>query len=233
MIRSALILLMTLMPLAAMAGPWPREAGRSFLSLSTERDVEGNRYTGLYGEYGLAATTLGLELGRSGAGELSAVVWAQRSLDDGTGPHRLSLSAGAGVIRRQDRVLPVVQGTLAWGRGFEGWAGGGWMTAQLTARAAGGPDLPEDRRGTAAARAFRIAETTLKADLTLGLRPTERLRVVNSLWLEDRRDAELTAKLASSLVFPITGPAHLEVGLVQPLRGPAERAVRLGVWLDF
>ncbi|TGN57100.1 hypothetical protein E4L95_13525, partial [Paracoccus liaowanqingii] len=134
MMRSLFVLLLCLTPLAAAAGPWPREPGQTFLSLSVERDVEGNRYASLYGEYGLAATTLGLEVGRSGQGDLSAVVWAQRSLDDGQGPHRVSLSTGAGVVRRQDRTLPVAQGTLAWGRGFEGPAGGGWMTAQLTAR---------------------------------------------------------------------------------------------------
>lgn len=226
MIRSALILI--LLPLTAVAGPWPREAGQTFLSISAERDRQGSRYTGLYGEYGLSArVTLGIELGRTDLGEASAVIWAQRALDDGTGPNRFSLSSGLGAIRRDGQMRPVAQGALAWGRGFDNPLGQGWMTGQVLIRVTGGMDAVQQ------APAFRITDSTIKTDLTLGLRPTDRLMVINSLWLEAPREGQGTAKLASSVVVDPGGSVMIELGLVQPLHGPAERSVRLGGWLEF
>lgn len=229
MIRPLLILMMMLAPAMAAAGPWPREVGRTFLSMTVERDVEGSSYTSLYAEYGLAPRlTLGADLGRTDLGEASAVIWAQRALDDGTGPNRFSLATGLGAIRRDGRFHPVAQGSLGWGRGFANRMGEGWMSAQVQVRVTGGMD-PEASTGSA----FRITDSTLKTDLTLGLRPTDRLMVINSLWLEAPREGRGTAKLASSVVMDPGGPIKVELGLVQPLHGPAERAVRLGGWLEF
>jgi len=92
---------------------------------------------------------------------------------------------------------------------------------------------PDPRVEPSFAASFLTAERVIKADLTLGLRPRDGLMVINSLWVEDRQDEELSVKLAPSLVFDIPGPAQIELGLVAPLQGRAERAIRLGSWIEF
>ena len=57
--------------------------------------------------------------------------------------------------------------------------------------------------------------------------------MVNQLRLEARKGTDFSATLASSVVYDLTGPARLEVGLVAPLAGPSEPAIRIGTWLEF
>lgn len=233
MLRSVLCLVLLFAPALATAGPWPREAGRTFLSFSSERDRSGNRYSSLYGEYGLTSrVTLGVDIGQSGQGDLTALVWTQRPLDDGEGPNRFGLQAGAGLVQRDQQTLPLVQAALSWGRGFEDWLGGGWMTAQILVRLTA---RPEDAASSPIplAGGFEMAERTAKSEMTLGLRPRKGLMVINSLLLEDRTDAAFSVRLASSLVFDVSAPLKLEVGLVQPLHGEAERSVKLAGWIEF
>ncbi|MFN4060166.1 MAG: hypothetical protein ACK4IA_05365 [Paracoccus hibiscisoli] len=231
MIRYVLMLAL-LLPLSAQAGPWPREVGQTFLSLSGERNRAGASYASAYGEYGLTPrSTLGVELGRT-TGETTAILWWQRALDDGQGVHRIALQSGVGAVRRGDDLLPLAQGALSWGRGFDRW-GGGWMTAQILARMTGGAPDPRGPDMPSLAASFLTAKRVVKADLTLGLRPRDGLMVINSLWLEDRQDEGFAARLAPSLVFDAPGPIQIELGVVQPLTGRAEQAVRLGTWLEF
>ena len=75
----------------AQAGPWARDAGHSFIALTGEYDRAGNSHAGFYAEYGLARRrTLGLEISHTDVGETSAMVWYQKSLDDGEGPNNTS-----------------------------------------------------------------------------------------------------------------------------------------------
>ncbi|MFN4100665.1 MAG: hypothetical protein ACK4GT_12895 [Pararhodobacter sp.] len=233
MFRSALILVLMLAPALAAGGPWPREVGQTFLSLSSERDRAGNSYSSIYAEYGLRdRLTFGAEIGRNGVGDVTALVWAQRPLDDGEGPNRFSLQTGAGVLRRGDQTLPMAQGALYWGRGIEGWMGGGWMSAQMLVRmTAAQPDAAP--APVSLAGGLQMTERLVKSELTLGLRPRDRLMVINSLFLEDSADAAFSARLASSLVFDVRGALKIELGAIQPLRGEAERAVKLGSWIEF
>ncbi|TNH40590.1 hypothetical protein [Paracoccus haeundaensis] len=229
MIRLVLFLALML-PAAVQAGPWPREAGRTFLSLSGERNRADSSYASAYAEYGLTPrTTLGMELGRADQAETSAVLWLQRALDDGQGPNRFAMQSGAGVIRRDDLALPVVQGALSWGRGFDR----GWITAQVLAKMTGSAPDPRAPMRPSFAASFLTAERVIKTDVTLGLRPRDGLMVINSLWLEHPQDEEYSARLMSSLVFDVPGPVKVELGMVNPLSGPSEQAVRLGTWLEF
>ena len=229
MIRLVLLLAL-IMPIGVQAGPWPREVGRTFLSLSGERNRADSTYASAYAEYGLTPrTTLGVELGRADQAETSAILWLQRALDDGQGPNRFAMQSGVGVIRRDAYTLPVVQGALSWGRGFDK----GWITAQALAKMTGSaPDTRAPVRPSFAA-SFLTAERVVKTDVTVGLRPRDGLMVINSLWLEHPQDEGYSARLMSSVVFNVPGPVQVELGMVNPLSGPAEQAVRLGTWLDF
>lgn len=219
----------------AHAGPWPREEGRAFVALSGERDRDGNAYAGLYAEYGLSRRrTLGLEVSRTNVGETSALVWYQKSLDDGEGPNRISYAVGAGAIRRGGDLLPVSQAALMWGRGITGIWDGGWVTAEGRVKVTGEMERTTAGEGLSrVAYAYLTPKAILKLDVTLGLRPTERLAVVNQLRLESGKDSDLSAKIASSVVYDLGGPASLEAGIVAPLAGPSEAAIRVGTWLEF
>jgi hypothetical protein len=224
-----------LLAVSGHAGPWPREAGHSFVSLSGERDADGNSYTGLYAEYGLSRRrTLGLEVSHTNVGETTAMVWYQKSLDSGEGPNRLSYSMGLGAIRRNGELLPLSQAALMWGRGFSGPWEGGWLGAEARVKVAGKAEEVTVRDGlTQVEYAYLTPDITTKLDLTLGLRPTPSWVLVNQVRLEARQDSDFSAKLASSVVYDLAGPARLEIGFVAPLAGPSEPAVRIGTWLEF
>ncbi|MDQ1900172.1 hypothetical protein RAH32_06920 [Paracoccus sp. WLY502] len=217
------------------AGPWPREAGHFFISLSGERDDGGNSYMGLYTEYGLSRRrTVGLEVSHTNVGETSAMLWYQKSLDSGEGPNRLSYAMGVGAIRRDGELLPLSQAALMWGRGFSGPWDGGWLSAEARVKVAGKTEEVTGRQGLSSIQyAYLTPEIVSKLDLTIGLRPTPFWAVVNQLRLEARKDTDFSAKLATSVVYDLTGPARLEIGLVAPLAGPSEPAVRIGTWLEF
>lgn len=216
---------------AATAGPWPREVKTTFLSLSTERDRDDNSYTGLYGEYGLTPRqTLGFELGHTNQGESSAMVWLQHALDDGKGANRYSIAAGIGAIDRDGELLPVGQIAANWGRGIERLPGGGWLTIEGRVKVAGKMESAGDARGEVS---YLTPEMTVKAEVTLGMRPTERMMFINQIRFEDRDDSDFSAKFASSVVHDLIGPAKIEVGVIAPVTGPGETAIKIGTWLQF
>lgn len=219
----------------AQAGPWPREAGHSFIALTGEHDRAGNSHAGLYAEYGLARRrTLGLEVSHTDVGETSAMVWYQKSLDGGQGANKLSYAMGFGAIRRNGEVLPLSQAALMWGRGFSGLWDGGWLTAEARVKVAGKTEEVTVREGLSQVEyAYLTPEIVTKLDLTVGIRPTPSWALVNQLRLESRKDSDFSAKIASSVVYDLTGPARLEVGLVAPVTGPTEPAIKLGTWLEF
>lgn len=225
-------LLLAVLAGAVEAGPWPREAGTHFLSLSAERDRDGNSYAGLYGEYGFsAATTIGYEFGGTNVGETTGILWLQRPLGGADRDDRLTLALGAGFISRNGEVGPVGLAAAAWGRGFEGFLGGGWITAEgrvlLAAR------LAADNGLSASALALLTPEATAKADLTIGLRPRSGMMLINQLRLEQRHEADFTARFAGSVVQDLAGPVKLELGAILPLTGPGEHALKIGTWLEF
>lgn len=233
------VLMLILAGSAAEAGPWPRAPGTKFLSLSVERDRELNSYTGLYAEYGMdARNTLGFELGHTNVGETSAMIWWQRALDDGSGPNRWVVSMGLGGFSRDGHTDPVGQIGAAWGRGFEGFMGGGWMSVETRVKfAASQTEIEEEEEENVVyegdALTYLTPEVTAKAEATLGLKPFAGIMFINQLRLEHRDDTGFSSKLATSVVRDLGGPAKLELGLVAPISGPGEAAIRLGTWLEF
>ena len=234
-VACCLSLILVLLAQAAAAGPWPRAEDAVFVALSTERDRDDNSYSSLYAEYGLGPrSTLGFELGHTDVGETTAMLWYQKSLDGGQGPYRLSYSMGFGAIRRDGEILPLSQAALMLGRGFSGPWDGGWMTVEARVKVAGKTEEITVRKGlTQVEYAYLTPEIVGKLDLTVGIRPRPAWALVNQLRLETRKDSDFQAKLASSVVYDIPGPARLEMGVVGPLAGPSEPAIKIGTWLEF
>jgi len=226
------------------ASPWARGKRGVFLSLSGERDHEGNGYLGLYGEYGLSPRdTLGFELGRASGGESSAMIWWQRSLDQGAGPDRWVVSAGGGVLKRGGDYLPLAQVGVGWGRGWDALPllralhGGGWLSVEARYRVAlrwkDGEAWSELASQGAGLFSYLTPEATAKAELTFGWHTTDTMMLINQLRFEDRTDTGFSASLATTVVRDLAGPVRLEVGAVLPLSGAGETAVRIGTWVEF
>jgi len=229
---------------SAVAGPWPREEKGVFLSFSGERDVQGNAYSSLYAEYGLRPRlTLGLELGRSSGGETSAMFWLQRALDRGEGPNRFSAALGMGGLERRGEYLPLAQIAVGWGRGFDSLPvlrrvpRGGWLSVEVRYKIAGAmkdeAEIAELAARGAGLLSYLTPESEAKAELTLGWHAGESLMLIGQVRAEEREDSGFGAKLAVTAVRDLIGPARLELGMIEPLSGPGERAVKLGLWVAF
>ena len=59
------------------------------------------------------------------------------------------------------------------------------------------------------------------------------LMLVNQLRLEERDDTGFSSKLVVSVVGDLLGPAKLELGVIGPLSGQGEQAIKIGTWFEF
>ena len=211
----------------AQPGPWPREAGTGFLSLShsvtedrsqTGRPVSG--YSALYGEFGMGAgLTLGLDAGRGDRyGDWSAILFLRRALDDGRRPRRISVELGIGGLGADGvKAQPLLRPGLSLGRGLATAWGPGWATLDSLVEY-----RPEG--GTAA----------LKADLTLGLRPDPDRMLILQVQSGDYPGSAPYLRLTPAYVHRLGRSAtFLEIGLKAGLVGERTRGLKIGLWRRF
>jgi len=237
---AAVLVLWLLMPSSLLAGPWPRETGTHFLSVSGEfwesnlPDIP-HYYGSLFYEYGLSerltlATKLemGSEAGTSGDLRLGV------SLVSGK-PYALSLEMAVGLrdIYRflivYDATLPVDlrarfgQVGLAYGRGFQLAGRNAWLATELTAIAP--LDEPEPALG--------LGGTVWKWDTTLGLKFDNGLMLLGQVFASRDQHGDGLIKLAPGLAIPVGDRHHVEIGLRLPTASPESRALALGIWREF
>ncbi|MGC9370960.1 MAG: hypothetical protein ACP5DX_15590 [Paracoccaceae bacterium] len=211
----------------AQPGPWPREAGTGFLSLShsvTEDRARAGRpvsgYSAVYGEFGLGrARTLGLDAGRGDRyGDWSAILFFRRALDDGRGRHRFALEfglGGMGADGMQSQAL--LRPGLSWGRGLETALGPGWAALDSFV------EYRLDDRNAA-----------LKADLTLGLKPRPGQMLILQVQSGDYPGADPYLRLVPSYVRRLgRSGTYLEIGLKAGLAGEETQGLKIGLWHRF
>lgn len=259
MLRLALILVFGLcLPGCGWAGAWPQGKGNLFLSfgyewtttrddlyfLAGERHYDDGRLVGttsfnsfgygsIYGEYGLTdRLSLGIDAGEEDAPHtFQWIAFAAYALTPAD--WRLKASAELGWGRREFPADPKDRATLrdlrdggtevVWrpglslGYGFAtGW-GGGWATL----------DLRQEQRQTR-------DETVNKADLTLGLAPSDTSLVYVQLQYSDYPLADATIRLVPSYVRKFGPQVSIETALLADVWGGGDRlGVRLGLWLQF
>lgn len=230
-----LLLFLCLLTGHAGAGAWPRDSKEIFLSSALERDRDGNSYASLYAEYGLAnRRVLGIEVGYTDVGETSALIWLQRPLGTGAGPNQWSYSMGGGVIERDGEFLPLGQATLSWGRGFQEFWNGGWLSADARVKVAGRNQILRQQQGMSVTEfSYLTPETTVKLDVTAGFHASDSLMLISQFRLEWAQDSDFSARFAGSVVRDLWGPAKVELGAVLPITGPGEPAIRIGLWFDL
>ncbi|UXU76089.1 MULTISPECIES: hypothetical protein [unclassified Paracoccus (in: a-proteobacteria)] len=243
-LRLWMLVLALMLASAATAGPWGRDPGSGFLSATVEGDRAGYGSKSLYAEYGVSPRRLlGLELGHSRTGESNLLLWWQQQLDAGDGPDRWTVSLGGGLLRRDGALMPLVQIGTAWGRGLDAvpglrhLPGGGWVAIETRLKLAGKfreVDALSLHAGETSGFLDHVtAETSAKAQATLGWNARDGLSLIQQLRLEKRDDADFSSKLAASVVQELGMNTRLEVGMVQPLNRPEGRSLFLGTWFDF
>jgi hypothetical protein len=233
----ALLLLVCLTTTGALAGPWPRDKGETFLSFAIEYS-ESRDYGGLYAEHGLTEDlTLGLDLGTTSSDAKKAIAFARWPIGPTSAPLRMSVQLGIGYAERwrtppfklvikgggplpplpgpQPKMRPVVQTGFSVGRGLDLLGHNGWVTLDTRA------EIDEDLASHYA------------ADATLGLRGRKGHMVILQLQTGATDSGDTWAKLAPSYVLDLSGSQHLEMGFVAGLTGNNDVAARLGLWQRF
>ncbi len=201
------------------AGPWPREKGKVFLSVSAQSEKSPqtglmNNFSAAYGEYGLTEKlTLGIDLGTDGLTSSKAVAFARFPVLEREGPWLFAVEMGLGVVDTRMAVRP----GFTLGRGLSLGQMGGWFTVDTRAVLKGGP------RGS-----------FLETDVTLGLNSSERTKTILQLQTGLPSKGSAYAKFAPSLVIVQKKPGHyLEIGASAGLMNAADYGVKVGVWREF
>lgn len=189
--------------LPAEAGPWPREKGSLFGTLSQD----GAHYTSLYLDLGVTArTSLTLEAGRDEAQE-KALLFLRHALPL-KGKTAAALEIGAGLEGTQ----PLISAGFSIGRGVVFGKRSGWVTA--------------DTRGFWGLGGFERASL----GLTLGQHHGSRVMSIAQLRSEASATG-ITAALATSLVWEFTPGFHTELGAEIGTTGTSK--AKLGIWFSF
>lgn len=203
---------------SALAGAWPREKGRTFLSVSTvPARTSSADWSGVYAERGLTPRlTLGFDAGRGHAelGDWQALAFLRWDLAPEARLRR-AVSLGLGARAAEGTITPLIRPAFALGRGFESRLGHGWMEAEAQI-------LYEPLRRW----------TATKLDTTLGL---ERDRRLWMLQLQAARypGSDPTLRLVPGVVQKLTHGLSLDLAVTVNLRDRSDTGLRLGAWWSF
>lgn len=209
--------LLVWLTVTAAAGPWPREKGRVFLSLSGqlhERDEFGiiDQFFGLYAEYGVTdRLTLGIDAGGDAVRMSKALAFLRWPLGAPERPLKFAIELGAGEVESEAALRP----GLSVGRGITLWDRPGWMTGDARMILANSGDI------------------SLESDVTIGLDTGPRSKTIVQIQTGRPAHGRSYIRIAPSFVYRTGQGSFLEFGLIEPLSGTDRRAVKLGLWREF
>ncbi len=206
---------------AAHAGAWAREKGQVFLAAATNLWISDAGDDGLYydptfyAEYGLTdRITLGLDYFSTARNSVhTGMIFAQFPLGDVTGPDRFAASFAIGARTDFELEFDYLQrGSLSWGRGLDS----GWLALDLSATYNRNDQL------------YRP-----KADFTWGRNLNDTWTTMLQLQSGETMEDDLFVKLSPAIVYGINDTLRISLSGTGPLKGNAERSIRLGVWQIF
>ncbi len=219
--------LLVLTPQCAEAGAWARGEGQTFVALSYKLegdpetlgtpDFETSGYTSLLVERGLGPRlTFGLDAGIDDSGDATAIAYVSRTVGPDDGPNRFALHAGGGASRHDGMSEALAYLGASWGRGIETRWGNGWAAADpmLYYRTQSG-------------------DVIVKADVTVGVSPTDKAKVFIQLQAGQYPDADAYLRVVPSMAYNIGKGRDLEIGTPLGLVGDDGIGLKLGAWLSF
>lgn len=222
--RLVLVLVLMLWPLAGAAGPWPREAGGHFLSVSAT-----GKTGSVWVERGLSRGQWLVFEGRADRnGSWSGALRLHKAMVD-RGGWKLAWALGLAVEMPQTDIVidlpPVV------------WPGRAEVTVRIepTVAVQAGVSLGKGlARGWLALDVMAEAGSggyRLKADATWGYRPRERWTLMVQAHAGLGRGRPALA-LAPSVVWQVRRGVKLQAGVHHDLRG-RKSVAKLATWLEF
>ena len=208
-------------PFCVQAGPWLRDKGSTFTSVSITTSAEREFGTSSYLEYGVSRKmTIGADVGsflnRAGDKTGSFTVFMRRSLGAIKGAHRLAYELGVGTAWQGAQTLPHIKAGLSWGRSITLRDKSGWMNVD-------------------GSLSFGIShdQHVGKIDATLGLNFTDKTTGMLQLYLA-HQDSKLYSKLVPSIVIrPRDSKFRIQIGTELPLDNMKNAALKLGIWRNF
>jgi hypothetical protein len=216
----------SVLPGDALAGAWPREPGKFFLSLRTEIEntEQGNsRSRSIYGEYGLTPRfTLGGQFSQSNLVETRprALVFGRFAIGNLKAADRFAIGLGASVATDSEDALDALytaraETALYYGRGFGSRFGDGWLA--LSARLM-----------------VEYDNVNLITDFgaLIGLRPYDGWMTMLSLSSYSDEDGTYR-KLSPSVGYQLRDNVWGVLQVTQQISGGSDSAVGLSVWINF
>lgn len=218
------LILSVVLPSLGVAGPWPRGEGKMFVSTSTSFswpvDAIGAdqwQYTSIYLERGMKRQlTFGVDAGLNGEGNYAGFAFVRAPILKRFDPQLFAVRIGLGMTGSSESSEALAMFGAAWGRGFESRFGGGWATVDFQAHYL-----------TAA------GDLILKTDATLGIKPTEQLKLILQLQAGAYPGNEPFMRLAPSVAWQFAKGRHLEVGGQVGLLNDDRIGLKVGTWLEF
>jgi len=211
-------------PVIAAAGPWAREKGTSFMSLSitasNPADALGETpdlFGSFYMERGLGRElTLGFDTGLDQDMDYTSLIFLRKPVGPAESPHRFALRLGGGTSLSGGVTDYVAMAGGAWGRGFETRFGSAWAVLDLSMQ-------------------YRInaQESVAKADLTLGVKPSDRTKIMVQFQSGDYPGSKPFLRVVPSVARKFGERTHIELGAQIGLSGEDRVGVKLGTWLEF
>jgi len=211
-------IMMVLLAGQALAGPWPREKGRTFLAVAgfAEAPETGQSVTGyatVYAEYGLTDTvTVGLDLGSDEDATEKIIGFLRVPLIPADRSLKFALELGAGRLDGGGVVRP----GMSLGHGLKMFGRNGWFAI--------------DTRGEVFVDG---GATNASGDVTLGLSATEKTKVILQLQGGTSAFDDTFLRLAPSMIREFAPGRHIEFGITAGLKDAADFGIKLGSWLEF
>jgi len=216
----SLVLLLCLLAQTADAGAWPRKAKSGFASVATRltwpQDIgrwsdrgPTETYQTAYFEYGITdRLTVGFDLGRAVSGKGKSIGFIQYPLRNRDAGPKVSAQLGFGRISGRPVMRPGV--SVGWGLDR------GWVSVDTVA------EIQIDS-----------AQTDYKIDVTWGRVLSRDMKLVMQVQTGAPHDETVFARLAPSLVVPISKRFRVVVGGTYGLTGDDTMGLKLGLWSEF
>ena len=206
------------------AGAWPRDVGTTFLSFGSTIQLQNSQNSAgmdptysLYVEHGLKRElTLGFDFSGKSHVDYQAIAFVRAPVFKGSEQNKFAVQLGAGVTASAGANELILQGGFSWGRGMMTGIGAGWASVdtQVIYFANGG-------------------NTAAKADLTLGLKPAQKLKLMMQFQTGAYPGSDPYVRIAPSATWELKPGRHIELGAQIGVINDDNLGAKIGTWLEF
>lgn len=207
--------------LPAHAGPWLREKGTTFSSVSFAATYYLETASQAYLEYGLSDTTtvvadLGMARIPNGVNGGYVALSLRRSIGPADATSKWAYEMGLGVGWLGDETLPHLRTGLSWGRGKDWGEKSGWMTVEA-----------------AVYWDIKYANHIAKLDTTVGINFTDATSGMLQLYTAHVAGENIATIAPSVIITPNSKEFRIQIGSESEIGSFDNSALKIGIWREF